>query len=455
MSILEIIKSWFCKKENKITFDIVLNHSSEINDEDLNTILDKAKEGNIENELFAGILYLRGERIQQDIVKAMEYLDKSSRAGNVNAQKLLAKEFLSGIVFPHDHKRAFELFEKAAYNGDIEAMHNLGLMHEKGLFVEKNIDKALECFQKASDANYVASKVKMADIYYEGVDVPMDRLKACQIYKYVLTLDTSDINIGQVYELLGQAYADKLGDCGITREEGVIYLKKAIEAGRSRAAEILAFLGDELDEGDRRWLFELSTQHQNDLHFILAAGVCYEKGYGTFQDVNSAFNCYKKASELGNLWGTHLSACSYLNGRGVERSPEEWFRLETEAAEKGLPAAQYNLGISYLNGIRVKQDKKKGESLLQQAAAGHCIDAIKALQEIHGGGNPTPYDNNTPQPSPDIPSDELKENITTQMQVQPHVDQEKVPQLQGPQIVQKIQLEEKSKLEYRTSEDFH
>ena len=454
MSILETIKSWFCGKENKITLDIILNHPSEINDEDLNKILDKAKEGDIESELFAGILYLRGERVEQDIVKAMEYLDKSARAGHVQAQKILAKEYLTGMVFPHDQQRAFELFEKAAYSEDPEAVHNLGLMHKNGIYVEKNISKALECFQKASDANYVDSKIEIADIYYDGVGVPMDRLKACQMYKYVLTLDAK-IDIGRIYKRLGQAYADKLGDCGITKEEGIEYLKKSIDAGDSSAAETLVFLGDELDEGNRRWLFELSAQHRDDPHFILVSGVCYEKGYGTFQDVNSAFNCYKKASELGNIWGTHLAACSYLNGSGVERSAEEWFRLESEAAERGLSAAQYDLGMSYLNGIRVKLDKEKGKILLQQAAPNHCVDAIKALQEVQGGGNPTPYDNVTPKPSPDIPSDELKESITTPMQGQPHVEQEKSPQLQAPQEVEKIQLDEKSKLEYRTSEDFH
>ena len=333
----------------RITLDIVLNHPSEINDDDLNKILDKAKEGDVENELFEGILYLRGERVQQDIVKAMEYLDKSARAGNVQAQKILAKEYLTGMVFPHDKQRAFELFEKAAYNGDVEAMHNLGLMHKKGIYVEKNINKALECFQKASEENYIKSKIEIADIYYEGADIPMDRLKACQMYKYIITLDASKFDIGRIYRRLGKAYADKLGDCGITKEEGIEFLKKAIDAGDSSAAEPLVFLGEDLDEGNRRWLFELSTQHQDDSHFILVAGVCYEKGYGTFQDVNSAFNCYKKAAELGNVWGTHFTACSYLSGSGVERSAEEWFRLETEAAEKGLPAAQYELGINYLN----------------------------------------------------------------------------------------------------------
>jgi hypothetical protein len=329
-------------------------------------------------------------------------------------------------------------------------------MHEKGIYVEKNVTKALECFQKASDENYVESKIEIADLYYEGADVPMDRLKACQMYKYVITLvDINKFDVKRIYKRLGQAYADKFGDCGITKEEGIEFLKKAIEAGDSSAAESLAFIGEELDEGNRRWLFELSTQHQDDLHFVLVAGICYEKGYGTFQDANSAFNCYKKAAELGNVWGTHFTACSYLNGIGIERSAEEWFRLETEAAEKGLPAAQYSLGISYLNGIRLKQDREKGLNLLRQAAAHHCVDAIKALQEVDGGGNPTPYDNVAPQSSPDIPDDELKENITTPMQGQPHVDPGKTSQLQGSSEVQKISLDEKSKLEYRTSEDFH
>ena len=43
MSILETIKSWFSGSGSKITLDIVLDHPSEISDDALSKILDKAK----------------------------------------------------------------------------------------------------------------------------------------------------------------------------------------------------------------------------------------------------------------------------------------------------------------------------------------------------------------------------------------------------------------------------
>ena len=353
MSFWEKIKSWFSRNKNDITLDTIINKPSEISENSLAEILNGARDGKIKSELFAGVLYLKGVRVPQDLAKAKEYLDKSAQAGDVSAQKILAKEYMSGINFPQDLAKAFELFQKAAYCGDVEAIHNLGLMYEDGIFVEKDINKAIECFQKAADLGYVEARVEIADIYYEGIELPIDRMKACQMYKDILTLDTSTVDVGRIYRLLGQAYTDKFCNCGLTKEEGVDFLKKAIDKGYFDAVRSLAFIEDELDQRERNWLFGFVSQHQDNPHCILAQGICYEKGYGTFQDMGSAFNCYKKSAELGDPWGMHYAAYLYFSGSGVEKSTEEWLRLETQAAEQGVPIAQFNLGVCYLKGDRV------------------------------------------------------------------------------------------------------
>ena len=382
MSIWETIKSWFRIKSNKVTLDVVLNRPSEISESDLVEILNKAREGDVENELYAGVLYLKGARIPQDPSKAMEFLEKSAQASNLDAQKILAKEYMSGSCIPQNLKQSFEWFQKAAYRGDIESMHYLGLMYEEGHAVEKDIYKAIECFQKAADLGYAEAKVEIADIYYEGVDLPMDRTKACKMYKEILAGNTSTVDVGRIYMCLGQAYADKFFPCGLQEGEGITFLKNAIEKEYFEAVRILALLGKELDEGYRKWLFEFSAQHQDNPYCAFAMGICYENGYGTFKDYNSAFNYYKKSADLGDPWGMHCTACLYLKGLGVEESVDEWFRLETQAAEGGVPPAQYQIGVFYLRETRTEQSLEKAKRFLKSAADNHYDDAIKALKEI-------------------------------------------------------------------------
>lgn len=444
MSFWETIKSLFGKKK-KVNLNLIINNPSEISEDDLSEITEKAISGDTENELFVGVLYLKGVRIQQNIVKAKEYLEKSAQAGNLLAQKILAKEYTSGVNFPQDLTRAFELLEKASNSGDAEAMYNLGLLYEDGISVPKDINKAIEYFQKATDLGCIEARIETADIYYDGVELPIDRLRACQMYKDILTLNVDTVDVGRIYRLLGQAYADKFTNCGLTREEGITFLKQAINQGYTDAVETLAFLGSELDEGDRHWLFNLTSQHQNDPHFVLALGICYENGYGTFRDAEAAFNYYKKSADLGDPFGKHYAACSYLSGNGVEKSIDEWLRLETQAANQGVPAAQFNLGVCYLKGDPVEKNEEKALQLLKLAATNHHEGAIKTLRDIQANRTPEVQNFVQEQKASSSPSTVNQEPTLSQTSSNIQVDSSQV---------QAIEQQNKPKLNF-SSEDFH
>ena len=440
MSFWETIKSLFGKKK-EVSLDLIINNPSEISEDDLSKITEKAISGDVNNELFAGVLYLKGIRVQQNVVKAQEYLEKSAQEGNVSAQKILAKEYTSGLNFPQNLTKAFELLKKASNSGDAEAMYNLGLLYKEGISAPKDINKAIEYFQKAADLGCIEARIETADIYYDGVDIPIDRLRACQMYKDVLMLNADAVDVGYIYRLLGQAYADKFTNCGLTREEGISFLKKAIDKGYSDAVVTLAFLGGELDEGDRHWLFNLTSQHQDNPHFILALGICYENGYGTFRDAEAAFNYYKKSADLGNPFGKHYAACAYLAGNGVEKSIDEWLRLETKAADQGVPAAQFNLGICYLKGDRVEKNKEKALQLLKMAADNHYEGAIKILQNVDPKLQDSVQEQASPLSSSTVNQKQTQSQTSTSIQV-------------NSSQVQAIEQQNKPKLEFN-SEDFH
>eukprot|EP00984_Skeletonema_dohrnii_P030767 scaffold22498_cov50-Skeletonema_dohrnii-CCMP3373.AAC.1 len=68
--------------------------------------------------------------------------------------------------------------------------------------------------------------------------------------------------------------------------------------------------------------------------------VCHKNG-----DYGSAFQCWTKASKLGDAEAHYRMAKLYRDGEGVEKdSKKEWCHLE-EAAIGGHPAARHNLGV--------------------------------------------------------------------------------------------------------------
>ncbi len=61
-------------------------------------------------------------------------------------------------------------------------------------------------------------------------------------------------------------------------------------------------------------------------------------------DYIKAFDCYTKATELGDFEAHCKLACMYQLGHGVEKNKEKFTHHLEEAAIGGHPFARYNLG---------------------------------------------------------------------------------------------------------------
>ena len=73
------------------------------------------------------------------------------------------------------------------------------------------------------------------------------------------------------------------------------------------------------------------------------------------------------------------------NGEGGPKDVQSGVNNFKLAADKGHPMAQYELGQAYLNGVGVKQDKKKAKELFSKAAAKGMPEAKAALEALGGG----------------------------------------------------------------------
>ena len=80
-------------------------------------------------------------------------------------------------------------------------------------------------------------------------------------------------------------------------------------------------------------------------------------GYRTVEEIDALLEEERRLAELGNAEAQYNLGLSYSNGLGVSVDKVEsvkWYRL---AAEQGFAHAQFNLGNAYFNGEGVSVDK--------------------------------------------------------------------------------------------------
>ena len=78
-------------------------------------------------------------------------LIKKAEQGDVEAQYNLGYYYHSGEGVEQSEKKALYWWQKAAEQGHAEAQFNLGVVHEKGYGVEQSYEKAIYWFRKACE----------------------------------------------------------------------------------------------------------------------------------------------------------------------------------------------------------------------------------------------------------------------------------------------------------------
>ncbi len=94
-----------------------------------------------------------------------------------------------------------------------------------------------------------------------------------------------------------------------------------------------------------------------------------EQGYRTVEEIDAELDEYRRFAELGDARAQFNVGLSYFNGVGVGVDKSEgvkWFRL---SAAQGDAEAQFNLGMTYYNGNGVSVDKVESMKWYRLAAA--------------------------------------------------------------------------------------
>ena len=187
--------------------------------------------------LFKGIATLRLSEDLPDAeargrleAESFGYLNAAAAAGDAKAAAILGNLLtlnLRGI--PRDMSRARELAERAARSNDAFAVRQLGIDVLSGAFGSADPTRAADLMWFAAELGDPAANIIVSAFFQYGTGVPVDAEKA---EKYLRR--AADLGLTNAQAVLGDwiinRYVKKLVP---SPEEGVRYLERAFNAGRS------------------------------------------------------------------------------------------------------------------------------------------------------------------------------------------------------------------------------
>jgi len=140
-----------------------------------------------------------------DYSQAVEWYRKAAEQGNADAQNYLGVMYEKGQGVNQDYSQAVEWFRKAAEQGYASAQCNLGVMYELGRGVNQDDAKAVEWYRKAAEQGYATAQYYLGNRYRDGKGVNQDYSQAVEWYKKAAEQGNADAR-EQLDKLKKQGY---------------------------------------------------------------------------------------------------------------------------------------------------------------------------------------------------------------------------------------------------------
>gem|GEM_PF-6001244 len=141
---------------------------------------DRAHDGHIQTQYFLGYLYMSGDYVPKDEVKARKYYEMAAAQGQVDAQY-----YLGVLLKDIDLGQSTDWYFEAAKQGDGRAMYAIGTIYYNGIegIMERDFDTAFKFFEMGDEVGNWMCQFVLGSMYENGVSVKADRKKAIQLYK--------------------------------------------------------------------------------------------------------------------------------------------------------------------------------------------------------------------------------------------------------------------------------
>ena len=278
-------------------------------------------------------LYARGTKVAPNGPRAVKLLQPFIDQGNAAALVGLGDVYAKGPAgIPTDLPLARELFTRAAATGDLSAMNRLGFMLLRGQGGEMDAVRGLELLEPVMASDDTWAMLQLADLYAEGVALPMDAAKAQHYYERAAELGNA-----AGLSRLGSLYRSGLGGIGADRATALDYFERAVAANDGAGRIYLALM-------------------------LLEEGVS--------QDIDRAVQLLDAAAKTGDAWATTILADMLIRGDKIDADGARALALLKPLADQNNAAALASLGNLYASGAgAIAADPVKAGGYFEAAAA--------------------------------------------------------------------------------------
>jgi uncharacterized protein len=151
-------------------------------------LLADARSGEAEAQYLIGLMYARGEGVQQDFYQAGKMYRSAAASGHsgamVNLGSLFENCYGNG---PCDNEKAAAWYRKAADRGNAIAQHNLSVMYATGTGVAQDEWTAKIMCRRAAEQGYLPAQYNLGVFYARGMGGPVDQVAAWAWYDLAAT----------------------------------------------------------------------------------------------------------------------------------------------------------------------------------------------------------------------------------------------------------------------------
>ena len=307
-----------------------------------------ADQGNQDALTALGVMYVKGQGVEQDYTLALALFNRAVIAGSADAEAELGNMYRNGYGIPQDYDEAIARYCDSIQKGSVRGENYLGEAYASGEGVVKDYDQAHQLFQDAAQKGLTVAVVNLGNLYYLGRGVPKDLGTALRYYE--------------------AAAADNSPEAQNNLE---LMYQKGIGVAQDPARALSLFKSSAI-------LGESAGAYN--------AGWAYENGLGTNQDFRQAYAWYDIGAHLGgtfsakrrDLMSTHLSPDE------IQQAKQE----EATVSQEGVPLSgggsstntQSNETDSWKLWIgHLPSDRINGTTLLD------AIQANEKVRTILGG----------------------------------------------------------------------
>lgn len=344
-------------------------------DEALRQLREVAEAGDREAMTDLGLLYSRGDVVDQDEEEALRWWRRAAELGDGWAQHNLGWAYATGRGVERDLKAAFRSYFRAADQGNARALWEVGLAYLEGRGVKQDEAAAAHCFRRAAELGDPQAMAAMGQLSIKGssaAGIDRDIDVACDWYLMAAAHGEDETAARTIAKLPESSFSRALrGDPSPSQEAVVEQDKKPRQTAEERLANLE------------------SRTERADVRAAILIGIAQLEGTGMDPNPEAAFKTFQKYAATEPDARAWLAQC-YAEGAGVRVDVAKAGELLESAAAAGSAEAMFRMGRQLMRGLHPTY--LEGLTWLQKAAAKGNANAMYELGLAWKEGRGVPRD---------------------------------------------------------------